>query len=168
MKRKTLLALIVLSFIMVNICLADDSDTQVILMGNIVVEDPITHRTITYEGFAPVRLFEQAQSQLGNIDAIQFIKSYIGKKMSNDTRSIQIREGVVKAYYGKYIVVYSPDMRNFYINIIVEDVNSAYQFRNAHFPRKEDIPYGVSFEIWTAHESIIGRDRLGDYQDLME
>jgi hypothetical protein len=105
--------------------------------------------------------------QLKNADAVKFIKPYIGKKVSNDTKSMLIREGFVTAYYGKYIVVYSTDRNNFYITIVVSDVDSAVRFRDTYFPRNENIPYGVSFEIWTENEDIIGRDRVGDYEDIM-
>jgi hypothetical protein len=164
---KKLWMLIILLFMVLNICFGDDSDTKVVLVGEIVLQDPSTSRIITYEKFAPISLFERIQSQLKNADAVRFIKPYIGKKVSNDTKSMLIRDDVVTAYYGKYIVVYSTDRNNFYITIVANDVASAFRVRDTYFPKKEDIPYGVSFEIWTENGDIIGRDRLGDYEDLL-
>ena len=54
-----------------------------------------------------------------------------------------------------------------FINIIMPDFTSVDRFRAEQFPRSGEIPYGVCMEIWTEKEDIVGRDKVGDYEDLL-
>ena len=153
--------------------ISDESDTKIRVLGSIIIEDPISYRQVIYQDWASIEVFQMVKSSLSSgfprirdpDAALNFIKSYIGNRISNDNRTFMIREGIVTAFYGKYIVVFDPNRVNFYINIVVSDRRSALIFRNERLPGNEDIPYGVSFEIWTEEEEIIGRDRVGDYSN---
>lgn len=171
--KRTIISILLMVLLLPAI-FADESDTQVRVIGSLILLDPSSDRQIEYKDWATMdvlqlfktRLLHPEQSSYVD-DTLRFIRNYIGRRVSNDTRTMIIREGVVTAYYGKYIVVYDPNRQTFYINIILPDLTSAYRFRAEQFPRSSEIPYGVCLEIWTEREDIIGRDRVGDYEDLL-
>ena len=171
---KKIIISILLMILLLPAIFADESDTQVRVIGSLILSDPSSGRRIEYKDWATMdilqlfkpRLLHHSQSYQVD-DTLRFIRNYIGKIVSSNTRTMLIREGAVTAYYGKYIVVYDPNRQMFYINIIVPDLASAYRFRAEQLPRNNEIPYGVCMKIWTEKEDIVGRDRVGDYEDLL-
>ena len=97
----------------------------------------------------------------------QFIRKYHNKTISEDTSSLMIRNNEIKIYYNKFIVLFVPRSNVFFIHIASPDIISAKKIRADYLPDTNDILDYIKFEIWTPEYDIVGRDKFGDYEDII-
>jgi len=148
-------------------------DSMIKVMGKFLVNG-----SVYLEDWAPIEkfysiaailksdFFADISRNFRDIDeTLRFIEQYIGKKINNDNRTMDIGGGLVTVNYGKFVVVFNAKDQSFYINIVIPNKNQAIKFREKELPKNEDIPYGVFFWIWINEDEMVCRDRAGDYFD---
>ena len=96
------------------------------------------------------------------------VSLFNGKNISDDRRSLIIKGGECRAYFGKFIMVQKSSFGYpiYYVHLATDTIEQAKSIRDKILPNKSIIPSLVYFEIWTVKGDIIGRDKDKDYEDL--
>jgi len=116
-----------------------------------------------------IRIFSKKSDyeRSGLSEFIAFDKSYDGKIISNDTRSMMIGNPPFEIFYGKWTkyIDRKYGVASFYHNLVVDTKQQALEAREKYCPPKSKIPKTIYFEIWTSDGKFIaGRDCLNDYE----